>query len=242
MKTRERVPGKLWPKPEETVVAQIIELGYKEYEIVTPAIRPLLRDENHQVSSTAALVLNGMWHRYLKNEIKSQNPIIKPLIETKRIHPLTKDHYISFQLQTSLEKADLTEADLRLAHLEWAYMPKADLTKANLSGAKLIEADLSGADLRRAILSWANLNRANLSGADLTKANLSGANLNRANLSGANLSGADLNGADLNEIKNWKEIKSIKNAGIFNLQRAPEGFLKWALEHGAIDIVIPSPQ
>jgi uncharacterized protein YjbI with pentapeptide repeats len=78
-------------------------------------------------------------------------------------------------------------------------LEKADLSEANLSGADLSEADLSGANLFLADLSWAHLNRANLTEANLSGAYVSRADLSGANLSGAYLSGAYLSGADLSE-------------------------------------------
>ena len=59
---------------------------------------------------------------------------------------------------------------------------RANLRDANLRGANLRGADLCGADLRNA----------NLCGADLRNADLCSADLRDANLRGANLRGADL--------------------------------------------------
>jgi len=83
----------------------------------------------------------------------------------------------------TLQRADLSGADLSGADLR-----EADLIGANLIEADLIGADLSGADLIGANLIEADLIGANLSGADLREANLSGADLREANLSGADLS------------------------------------------------------
>ena len=77
-------------------------------------------------------------------------------------------------------RAELREADLRLANLG-----EADLRWANLRGADLRGANLRGADLRGADLRWADLSGANLRGANLRGANLRGANLRGANLGGA---------------------------------------------------------
>lgn len=63
--------------------------------------------------------------------------------------------------------------------------------------ANLCDADLRGADLRGANLCGANLRGANLRNADLYRANLSEANLSEADLRGANLRGANLRDAIL---------------------------------------------
>jgi hypothetical protein len=79
--------------------------------------------------------------------------------------------------------------------LNRANLSGANLWDANLSGAYLWDADLSGAHLGNADLSGANLGNAGLSGANLRGADLSGADLREANLSGANLSSADFRNA-----------------------------------------------
>jgi len=80
-----------------------------------------------------------------------------------------------------------------------------------------------------------------LSGIDLSGARLLGANLSRARLRDANLSGAglwraNLSGAWLRDIRNWREIKSIKDANLLGIEDAPEGFRGWALENGAVEM------
>ena len=47
---------------------------------------------------------------------------------------------------------------------------------------------------------------------------------------------ADLSGADLEDIRNWREIESIKYANIFGIRNAPKGFRVWALERGAVEM------
>ncbi len=123
-----------------------------------------------------------------------------------------------------LRDADLRGADLSGAHLRDADLRGADLRDADLSGAHLRGADLSGADLRGAGLSGANLRDADLSGADLRGAGLSGANLRDADLSGADLSGADLSGASLVD---------ADLSGAVGLPRSPNVFL----EHTADGVI-----
>jgi uncharacterized protein YjbI with pentapeptide repeats len=65
---------------------------------------------------------------------------------------------------------------------------------------------------------------ADLVGSDLTGANLSHSDLGSADLRFANLSGMQ-----------WQEIKSIKSANIAGIKSAPEGFIQWALQNGAVE-------
>jgi DNA-binding transcriptional ArsR family regulator len=98
-----------------------------------------------------------------------------------------------------LRDGDFSETDLRGAHLNRAHLSGANLSKARLSWAHLRGADLTRAILSGADLNRANLHRANLSEATLNEAHLSGADLSRAKLTRVNLSGADLTWATLSE-------------------------------------------
>lgn len=139
--------------------------------------------------------------------------VVKFLYETNLITP-----------QTIL--LDLSNADLRGAHLAWsllegvvlikANLEEADLKwthleQANLEGASLVGTDLQGAYLNKAILRKCNLADAVLQTADLQSAqlqysSLARANLQKANLTGANLEhtylvGTDFSGATLNNTR-----------------------------------------
>ena len=83
--------------------------------------------------------------------------------------------------------------------LQGANLGEADLQGANLQGANLQGADLRRADLRGAYLERTDLQEADLRDADLQEACGQRVNLNRANLEWATLRGADLQGADLRE-------------------------------------------
>ena len=52
----------------------------------------------------------------------------------------------------------------------------------------------------------------------------------------AHFDNADLTDADLQDLKNWQQIASIKDASIGGVRNAPAGFVKWALQHGATAI------
>jgi len=120
-------------------------------------------------------------------------------------------------------------------------LSRAGLSEANLNRADLSEANLSWAGLRRAHLIGANLNLADLRGADLNGANLNLADLRGAHLVGADLSWAHLRGADLRfahlaDLLNWSFIISMKLANIHGVIDAPEGFVVWAIEKGAVSV------
>ena len=100
-------------------------------------------------------------------------------------------------LRANLSGTTLQEADLSGANLEIAHLEGADLMKADLTGAKLMGANLSDASLFMARLWYTNLSNADLSGTSLFSTDLVGAKLQEADLSGANLVKADLSSSDL---------------------------------------------
>ena len=101
----------------------------------------------------------------------------------------------------NLRGADLFRADLRLANLR-----RVDLWGANLVRANLWEVNLSQANLVGAVLLRADLGHANLSQANLLETDLRGAALNGAELRGARLSRADLSRANLWRADCWTLI------------------------------------
>ena len=140
-----------------------------------------------------------------------------------------------------LYEANLSGAFLYEVNLSGAFLSKANLSEANLSLANLSEANLSEVDLQNTNFSGADLHNANLSEADLHNSDLSEADLHNANLSGANLHISDLSDANLSRstlknIRNWGKIVNIQLANIYGVKEAPEGFIEWAIEQGAVSI------
>jgi hypothetical protein len=140
--------------------------------------------------------------------------------------------------ELNVDEVPLVGVDASGAFLQGAHLPRARLSRANLSAADLRNSDLSGADLSYANLRSANTRDATLrnvdfNNADFSDADLSGADLSGANLSQSNLSGADLSNTNLSNLK-WRDIRDFKGANIFAVKNAPEGFVSYALKHGAM--------
>lgn len=133
---------------------------------------------------------------------------------------------------------DLLRNQVSLAgiNLEGAW-----LEGVQLPGAMLSQGSLQNINLTRANLAGANLEGADLRNATLVTANLAGARLRGANLSGARLSASILDDADLREIVGWNELASISYTCIQGVRNAPEGFVAFAREHGAVDDETPTP-
>lgn len=97
-------------------------------------------------------------------------------------------------------QADLSNLDMRAAHLRNSQFSDARLMNviladADMAYANLRHADLSYSDLRGAILFGTNLSEADLSNADLRHADLAYADLSNARLGGTELDGARLDNA-----------------------------------------------
>jgi hypothetical protein len=131
----------------------------------------------------------------------------------------------------------LVGLDASGAFLQGVRLDGANLLRCNLEATDLRDSHLAGAELQYADLRWANFRSGDLRMAHLRNANLEDADLVGANLAGADLAGADLENADLRntDISGvlWREMKSIEGANIYGVRHPPDGFLSWALQHGA---------
>jgi hypothetical protein len=131
----------------------------------------------------------------------------------------------------------LVGVDVSGAFLQGIRLQRASLARSNFSAADLRDCDLSFADLSdadlRANLRHCILRSVNMEHADLTEADLFGADLTGADLSRATLASADLRNTNLASLK-WSDTLNLKNANIFGVKNAPEGFVAYALKGGAL--------
>ncbi len=132
----------------------------------------------------------------------------------------------------------LVGVDVSGAFLQNAHLEKARLLRSNFSAADLRDANFNFADFSDADLRTANFRRSQLRGASFQRADLEDADLTGADLTGANLSGAILTNADLSNTRlsnlRWRDLGSVKNANIYGVKDAPDGFISWAKQHGAV--------
>jgi hypothetical protein len=128
---------------------------------------------------------------------------------------------------------DVSGAFLQNAHLEKARLLRSNFSAADLRDANFNFADFSDADLRTANFRGSRLQGAGFQRADLQDADLTGADLSGADLSGATLTNTDLSNSDLSNVR-WSHLASVKNANIYGVKNAPEGFISWAKQHGAV--------
>jgi hypothetical protein len=135
------------------------------------------------------------------------------------------------------DRQPLVGLDAPGAFLQGIQLPGANLLRSNLEASDLRDSRLVGANFE-----FANLRSANFRGGDLSRTQFRHADLEDGDLVGANLAGADLTGANLKnaDLRNtdisgliWRDIKSIEGANIYGIRNPPEGFLAWALAHGA---------
>ena len=132
----------------------------------------------------------------------------------------------------------LVGVDVAGAFLQGIRLPRARLLRAYLDAVDARNSDFQAADFTSANLHSGNFRESNFSGANLQGADLGDADFCLAKLSGAVLDdatfdAADLGNADLSNV-NWQHIKSLKGANIRQVRNAPEGFVEWAVQHGAV--------
>jgi Pentapeptide repeats (8 copies) len=128
---------------------------------------------------------------------------------------------------------DVSGAFLQNAHLEKARLLRSNFSAADLRDANFNFADFSDADLRTANFRGSHLRGAGFQRADFEDADLTGADLTGADLSGATLTNADLSNTSLSNLR-WRDLGSVKNANIYGVKDAPDGFISWAKQHGAV--------
>jgi hypothetical protein len=142
--------------------------------------------------------------------------------------------------ELNADRVPLVGVDVSGAFLQSIHLQNARLVRSTFSGADLRESDFASADFSDADLRSANFRQSNLQNAHFQHANLDDADLWGADLSGADLSGATIISADLRFANladvHWRELRNLKNANIFGAKNAPDGFIPWALQHGAVQI------
>ena len=132
----------------------------------------------------------------------------------------------------------LTGLDASTAFLQGVRLPNAMLSRCSFEAADLRQSVLRGADLsfcnlRSANFRNADLDRTQLADANLSEADLTDADLSLAQLERVDLSNADLRGANCRGMR-WRGISSMHLANVFGVRNAPDGFVQYALAHGAV--------
>lgn len=132
----------------------------------------------------------------------------------------------------------LVGVDVSGAFLQGIRLGRARLLRSDFSAADVRNSDFKAADLQDSNLRSANFRQSDFAGASLLSAHLDDADLTGANLSEADLTDAVLDNADLRSVDfrsaKVSEIRSMKGANVFDLKDAPQGFVEWALHHGAV--------
>jgi hypothetical protein len=131
----------------------------------------------------------------------------------------------------------LVGVDVSGAFLQGVRLEKARLVRANFNAADVRDGNFEGADftdsnLRSTNFRGSRLIRVSFRGASLDEGDLSGADLTGADLSDANLADVDLTNATLRDVR-WERIANVKKANLHGVKNAPQGFVEWAVQHGA---------
>jgi hypothetical protein len=129
---------------------------------------------------------------------------------------------------------DVSSAFLQGLNLKGANLMRADFSSTDLRNSNLIGVNFTLANLHSANLRDSSLDHVVFAKADLADADLAGSSVADADLSDTVLDNSDLRQADLKDIQ-WQRMKSIKGANIAGVRNAPEGFVRWAKNNGAVE-------
>jgi uncharacterized protein YjbI with pentapeptide repeats len=174
---------------------------------------------------------------------------IRSLISVERVRIASDNNTLPTDFinlhDAGLQSTWLDSADLRKASFRGSDLQKANFNSAILSGSRLRFTEFRSATFINATLVDSAImfsdgkasvfSDADLSEVVFTKVDLSGALLDDANLQNASFQDTNLQGADLRNVQNWKEIETIAGSNLYGVRNAPEGFVNWALERGAIN-------
>ena len=130
---------------------------------------------------------------------------------------------------------DASTAFLKGINLRGARLSRCTLQSSDLRDSDLANADLTFCNLRSANFRDSNLGRAQMQDTDLTDADLSGSDLSGVRLDGADLTRTDLRKANLDHIA-WQQINSFRLANVWDVRNPPEGFVAFAIAHGAVSL------
>ena len=140
--------------------------------------------------------------------------------------------------ELNADKIALVGVDASHAFLQGVKLPKANLLRSDFEAADLRDCVLTDAHMEFSELKLTNMRGGNLRGVHLQNANLESADLFGADLTGADLSMSNLKDVDLRyaDIKGvqWEGIRSMEEANVYSVKNAPDGFVAWALAHGAV--------
>jgi hypothetical protein len=128
---------------------------------------------------------------------------------------------------------DVSGAFLQNLHLEHARLLRSNFSAADLRDCQLDFADFSDANLHAANFRDSRLQGAGFQHADMENTDLTDTDLSNADFSGTTLANADLSGANLANFR-WRALGDVKNANIYGVKNAPDGFISWAKQHGAV--------
>ena len=135
----------------------------------------------------------------------------------------------------SLVGVDVSGAFLQGVQLPNAQLRRSDFNSADVRNSNFQSADLADSDLASANFRESRLHGASFQGVRLDQADLWGADLSGADFTDASLIDVDLRQADLNGIR-WQQIRSLSGANIYAVRNAPQGFVAWAMQRGAVQI------
>jgi uncharacterized protein YjbI with pentapeptide repeats len=130
---------------------------------------------------------------------------------------------------------DVSGAFLQGIRLESARLLRSNLSAVDARNSAFPLSDFTDADLHSANFRQSDFHNARFVRCDLDDADFWGVDLTEADLAQASLERTDFRNSNLRNF-HWQDIKSVKLANIYGVKNAPEGFVGWAIQQGAVQI------
>jgi uncharacterized protein YjbI with pentapeptide repeats len=226
-----------WPRPNDSVVAQVANLAQTEAETTVASLMPLLSDDAVTVAASTLMVFQKLEGVVIRDIplILTRADISSADLSGLDIQGLEISE--SFVVGSTFEGSKLPEADFSTADAGATNFNDTDLNAAVFRGAQLHHArfsgaNLNGADFSQAIMQDADLSGAVAEGAQFAQSCLVNSIWMGANVARANFDGTDLQGAHLIAMTGW-ESASYTGANIYRVVNAPDGFVAHAFASGA---------
>ena len=211
----------------------------------------LLEEQNTLVSNQNQLLVAQINQQNKVNNAAKKTEVISVIFESKE-----KSSEIGFYTKAIPETAPRVRSEAIAEYLEIrksemlsdfeefkktgvrpfvATLPfGVDLQRAPLQNVSLKQIDMNNMSLSYSSFKFAELSFVDFSNSHLNYVNFANAMLYGSIFDDASLVGSYMVGADLSGIK-WNSGTLIKNANIYGVKNAPEGFREWALKKGAVE-------
>ncbi len=196
----------------QSVVAQIpLILRVIQQELESDSLKRISINTIDRLAAVSEL-LKPRRTFYLDSDSSKMSSPERGQLLLQLIHlKMDSNSFMDLKRKVTFEAADLENADLGEIDMSCANLNKAILSNCNLKKSNFHHANLEGADIRKSELVEACFNAANLTRADLSWSNATSASFVGATMDGARLDNIQAIGCDLSYSSiQWAELKMAR--------------------------------